>query len=95
MGTELLQLDGFLFLLVLLNFLIAKSLFGMNIKCLFCGEFYWMMMVIKIKIIIMFLFLIIFFNHFCNDNDDVVKGYVVKYLWQVIKMVLSFRKLLQ
>ena len=56
--------------IILPNFMVAKGLFDVNMKCLFCREFCWvMMMMIKIKIIIMLLFLI--YNH-C-----VVKGYEV------------------
>ena len=47
-----------IFLSIQPNFLIAKGLFDLNMKCLFRGEFYWvvMMMMIKIKIIITLLF---------------------------------------
>ena len=52
------------FLLILPIFLIAKGLFDVNMKCLFCGEFYLVvMMMIKIKIIIMLLF---FKKDFCH-----------------------------
>ena len=37
------------------TFLIAKRSFDVNIKCLFCGVFYWVNLIIKIKIIITFL----------------------------------------
>ena len=46
-GNGMLQLE-FLFLS---NFMIAKGLFDVNMKCLFCGEFCWVM-IMKIKIII-------------------------------------------
>ena len=46
---ELLPSEWFLFLLVQPNFPIAKSLFDVNTKCLFCGEFYWVIMMVKIK----------------------------------------------
>ena len=57
----------------------TKYLFAVNIEFLFCGEFYWLMMMIKIKIIILLLFNH-FFISFYNDNDCVLMGYVVKYL---------------
>ena len=48
-----LSFEWFLFLLILPNFMIAKGLFNVNMKSLFCGEFCWVMiMMIKIKIII-------------------------------------------
>ena len=56
MANGLLQSDWFLFLLILPNFLIARGFFYVNMKCLFCGKFYGMVMMIKIKIIITLLF---------------------------------------
>ena len=63
-GTELLQPELFLFLLILPHFLIAEGLLDVNMKILFCGELYrvMMMMMIKIKIIIIIMFL--FFSFF-------------------------------
>ena len=54
-------------------------------KCLFCGEFYEMMM---IKIITLLFFREVFLIHFYNDNDC-VKAYMVKYLWAGNKKVLG------
>ena len=50
-GNGLLQSPR-LSLLILSNFLIAKGLFDVNMKCLFCGEFCRLKMRIKIKFII-------------------------------------------
>ena len=44
------------FSLILPNFMAAKGLFYINMKSLFCGEFCWIMMMIKIKIITTLLF---------------------------------------
>ena len=55
------QNDFFFFLLLILtNFILTKGLFDVNMKCLFRGEFYWVMMMIKmmIKIIITLLLFI-------------------------------------
>ena len=57
------------FSLILPKFLIAKSLFDVNMKCMFCVEFCWVMMMFKIKINITKLLYIY--------NDCVVKGNVV------------------
>ena len=40
MENRLFQSELFLFLLILPNFLIAKGLFDVNMKCLFSGEFF-------------------------------------------------------
>ena len=52
--------------------MITKGLFDVNMKCLFWGEFGWVIMMLKIRIIIMLLFLESFFIY----KDCVVKGYM-------------------
>ena len=68
------------FLLILLLFLIAKGLFDVNMKCLFCGKFYWMMM-IKFKIIIMLLFHEWFFTMHTHTHTHTYI-YVLEYTHQ-------------
>ena len=61
--------------LILPNFMIVNGLFDVNMKCLFCGEFCWVMMIIEIKIITLLFFLLK--KKQIIYNDCVVKGYVV------------------
>ena len=74
---KLLQSKWFLFLFFLPNFLIAKGLFDVNMKSLFCGESYWEMTMIQIKIITLLFKKNHFLSIFYNDNDCDVKGYIV------------------
>ena len=100
-GKGLLQSEWFLFLLILFNFMTAKCLFDVNMKCLFCGEFCWvmmmmmmMMMMIKMKISIMWLSFLKRFKKYIY-----IMIMLLKIMWNSIygkvkKMALSFKLLL-